>query len=385
MTKNSRLAYLLVMMLMVIITISLAPPTTAQSLEGPKSLWPIDENPLVRDAQVYASDQGISLDEAIRRLQLQRPIGELNAQLIANERDTFAGLWIQHDPEYRVIVQFTRDSEATIQPYIDNGPLADIVEVRTARVSLAQLEIAQSLVMKAIHDLGVTVNSGINVFENSVELYVIERSQLEAALQEANIQFPEYVKIITVKELSTPEVDIYAGLALSACTSGFSVKNSNGTKGITTAAHCPNSLSYNGTNLPFQGSAYGGSYDVQWHTAPGFTMRNLMYDGIYNRYVYSTKHRNNQALNEFVCKYGKTTGNTCGYIIDKNFDPGADYIATFIRVHRDGVNLSEPGDSGGPWFSGNTAYGIHTHGIGDDAAYMAVNYIDILGLTVLTQ
>jgi len=167
--------------------------------------------------------------------------------------------------------------------------------------------------------------------------------------------------------------------------SGFSVKNSSGTKGITTAGHCDNSLSYEGTNLPFQGSLLGGSYDVQWHTAPGFTVRNLMYDGTNNRYVYSTKHRDDQELNEFVCKYGKITGFTCGYIIDKSFDPGPDYIATFIRIHRDGVNLSEGGDSGGPWFSGNTAYGIHTHGIGDDAAYMAVNYISDLGVTVLTE
>ena len=26
-------------------------------------------------------------------------------------------------------------------------------------------------------------------------------------------------------------------------------------------------------------------------------------------------------INEWVCKYGKTTGGNCGYISDKNFNP----------------------------------------------------------------
>jgi hypothetical protein len=60
--------------------------------------------------------------------------------------------------------------------------------------------------------------------------------------------------------------------------------------------------------------------------------------------------------------------------------------ATWIRVHQDGVNLSEGGDSGGPWYFGGSAYGIHHCGIGNDACYMAVNYIGSagLGLTVRT-
>lgn len=136
------------------------------------------------------------------------------------------------------------------------------------------------------------------------------------------------------------------------------------------------------------GSAEGESYDVQWHVAPGFTVRNLAYDGSGNRHIYSTKHRDLQAVNEWVCKYGMTTGYECGNIIDKSYRstiPGHTWSATFIRVHHDGIDLSEPGDSGGPWFLGSTAYGIMKGQIGDDAIYMAINYIDILDLAVLTN
>ncbi|RZN37674.1 MAG: hypothetical protein EF813_05580 [Methanosarcinales archaeon] len=98
------------------------------------------EDALLRDAQEYASDMGVSTDEALRRLQLQDSIGELNAEISTNEVATFAGLWIEHTPKYRVVVQFTQDSEETIKPYLEqHTELADIVEVRTANVSLADL------------------------------------------------------------------------------------------------------------------------------------------------------------------------------------------------------------------------------------------------------
>lgn len=227
------------------------------------------------------------------------------------------------------------------------------------------------------------------MFENRVELYVIERSRFEGALQEARIEIPEHVKVITVSELSARETDIYAGLALYSCTSGFAVKNSSGTMGILTAGHCNDIQYYNGISLPMVGNeAYFGPYDFQWHTAPGFTVRNLAFDGTYNRYIYSTKHRNNQAINSWVCHYGMTSGYACGFIIDKNFkpgEPGSTWTPTYMLVHSDDVDLSALGDSGGPWFSGNTAYGVHSGGFVNynDAYYMAINYVDYLDLTVL--
>lgn len=346
-------------------------------------------NALTLDAKGYAEEHGIELNEAIRRLQLQEPAGELNAELLAKESATFAGAWIQHSPDFRIIVQFTENGDKTIQPYIENGPLADIAEVRAASVSLIELEAIQDTTWLAVRELDIPVASGINVFENRVELYVVERQRFDDALQRLKINLSDKVEVITVNELGSDVAEIFAGLALTTCTSGFSVKNSSGTKGVTTAAHCSNTQSYGSTNLPFQSAAQGGQYDVQWHTAPGLTVRNLMNDGTYYRLVYGTKPRNSQMINEYVCKFGMTTLAGCGYITNKNYMPpckdGYCYTSTFIYVHRDGVDLSEPGDSGGPWFSGNTAYGIMKGQNGNDAFYMAIDYISFLGLSVLTN
>ncbi len=290
-------------------------------------------------------------------------------------------------------MQFISDDGKTISQYVTDNLLAQLIETRTVPISLEQLIATQGEILLAMEELGVRAESGIRISENMVELYVLKEDDIENVLNRANIKLPPFVQIIEVDKLSTETTDIFAGLSLSTCTSGFSVQNGSGTKGITTAGHCNSSQSYNGSNLPFQGAAYGGQYDFQWHTAPGFTVRNLAFDGSNNRYIYGTKHRDNQYVGEWVCAYGKVSGYRCGQISDKNFQPhppGCYYCftSTFIRVHRDGVALGgQGGDSGGPWMYGNTAYGIH-HGKVDsngDGIYMAINYVSYLGLTVLTN
>ena len=100
--------------------------------------------------------------------------------------------------------------------------------------------------------------------------------------------------------------------------------------------------------------------------------------------ITGTVHRTSQSVGEYVCKYGRATHYTCGYIDTKNYRPDPDNIPgpspTFIRVDNTAGygDLSDSGDSGGPWFNTNDAYGTHVGspaGDSNDAFYMAVNYI----------
>jgi len=363
-----------------------------------------DKDPLLYDAQGYASNTGVSIDEALHRFQLQDIAGELDAELSTKEVKTFAGLWVEHTPEFRVVVQFTRDGEETIKPYLkQHTELANIVEVRTANVSLADLRRAQANVSYSARALDIPANSDINVYNNSVELYVVkaDRSRFDNALQRREIRLPDNVRVITVEALAEDTADIYGGLSLSTCTSGFSVKKGWWpfiTKGITTAGHCSNTQSYNGNNLPFQSQNWAGSYDIQWHTASGYTVTNKIRtsSGGPPRDITATKSRSSQAISNYVCKYGMTTNYTCGYIRSKDYNPGGvNNQPTFIRVKNTAGwdVLADSGDSGSPWFNGNTAYGTMkgkitpgTNGVGTDAVYMAVNYVESgLGVTVMTS
>jgi hypothetical protein len=155
---------------------------------------------LQRDAETMAAEQNISVDEAIRRLTYQISIGTLGAELEQQEADTFAGLWVQHEPEYRVVVAFTHDGEETIQRYVENTPLVDLIDVRTTEATLAELKAGQQETHRLLDDIKLSAASGINLQENRVEIYVTDRSLFDATLQETHVQLPRDIEVITIYE-----------------------------------------------------------------------------------------------------------------------------------------------------------------------------------------
>jgi len=125
-------------------------------------------------------------------------IDTLNNQLQTNEADTFAGLWLQHEPKYRVVVAFTHNGDETIQKYVaNNSELANLIEVRPAEYTYAQLQADQQTVLEILDQLQLSVGVGILVQKNQVDLGTADRAALDAALAEANIQLPESVTIST--------------------------------------------------------------------------------------------------------------------------------------------------------------------------------------------
>lgn len=368
-------------------------PDLAESIEPP------DDGALRHDATAYADHFNVSVEEAIRRLQIQKPAGELNAMLEEGEADTFAGLWIQHEPEFKIIVRFTRNGSETIDPYVESGPLTELVEVGPAIRTVAELRADQAAILRRTKSIPIRADSEINVFENRVELRVVDEAQFNAALSAVGIYLPDSVAVVTVDALLVPLV-MYGGLALDSpvCTTGFSVLDNNGNRGVTTAAHCGGvgtGASYQGSQLPLMGERHELNYDVQWHTTPGFDVENWAYDGLYDtstpayRTITQTRSRNFQAIGEWVCKYGRSTGLDCGEIVAKDVvgldANGQPTLApTFIRIYRAGVTMGLQGDSGGPVYYNNIAYGIiHAGSGGNDVVYVPINYVGGLGVFVL--
>lgn len=167
-------------------------------------------DPMLYDTQIYASNNNINIEEALRRFQLQDIAGKLNAELSTNEAETFAGLWIVHNPDFKIVVQFTRDGGETIKPYLKPyTELDNIVEVRTTRVSLSDLQRAQANASESARALDIPVDSGINVHNNSVELYVAktDRSRFDDALQRSSTQLPNIVRVVTVEAIARVVMD----------------------------------------------------------------------------------------------------------------------------------------------------------------------------------
>lgn len=159
---------------------------------------------LLTDARSYAEDFGVELDEAIAILMGQDTIGELDHQLQSNESETFGGLWIQNEPDYRVIVAFTRDGEETIRPYLDGTMLVDIVEVRQVEATLAELRRARSEAVAMVKELGFNAASSIDIRNNVAQIYLSlkEKEELEKALREAGLVLPDKVELVAEAPLS---------------------------------------------------------------------------------------------------------------------------------------------------------------------------------------
>jgi hypothetical protein len=156
-----------------------------------------------RDANEYARQFGVSMGEAAQRLSYQDQISRLAETLAANEPDTFAGLWIEHEPVYRIVVCFTRDPEDTLRPYLEGLPFAAQVEARGARYTMAQLEAILAQTTAQLEKLDFGVSFSLSVQENRVEVYVSDRAWFDSQLRAAGIELPEGVALVSVEGGST--------------------------------------------------------------------------------------------------------------------------------------------------------------------------------------
>lgn len=348
-----------------------------------------DGEPEVGNADLddYVSAYGVSPEEAREEWKVTDAAGELQEQLVKTEADVFGGLWIEREPTFAIVVGVMSGGEKAIQEQIDGLGLSGVARIQEVQRTLEQLRMDQAA-LDAVVPAGVDFAAGVDQSEGIVEVFV---ETAEDASLLASVPLPESV-VINQRSLPTPAVEIYGGLSLTTCTSGFNVNGSGGAEGVSTAGHCQNSQSYNGTNLPWQAGQTSGSTDAQWHTTPGFTDPNkirVTSSGT-TRNVTSRETLSQMVENEAVCKYGKTTLYDCGEIDIVPFDPGDGCVPssanTYVYVvpNPNAGDMGDPGDSGGPVFHGNPAraYGTMTCQDGENLIFMPQQFLMILGVSV---
>lgn len=140
------------------------------------------------------------------------------------------------------------------------------------------------------------------------------------------------------------------------CTSGFVFRTASGLRGIATAGHCDNALTDDGVALAFQAQHEGNNGDFQWHTGPR-PRPNSFYAG--NADANEVNRRNVTAVGapvvgQTLCKNGRTNKRQCQEVRKVNVCKGG--LCNLIQM---GARLAAAGDSGGPVYWGNTAYGLH--------------------------
>lgn len=182
---------------------------------------------------------------------------------------------------------------------------------------------------------------------------------------------------------------LYGGLTTENCTVGFSAAY-RGIRGLTTAAHCASGPRrvLDVTITPEGGALYAAA-DVTWYRVPeGNSLPNKITTDSSTRFINSTVMRLSLAIGGTYCKYGKTTGFTCGTLNTRTLAPG--YVTnadpTFLGIDSLVTNCL-PGDSGGPVIAGNAAVGTVSGYANDGRRLIAMSMDGFLqtGISVATS
>lgn len=158
------------------------------------------------DASSYAEERGLSDREANRRMRLEScfavELGALERTLRQRERDSFAGIWIQHDPEYRFVASFTEDGREKLRPYIENKPYVPLIVTRSdATATLPELKNAQARAGRLVDRLGLHANLGLDIQKNRAEIYVLDRRRAEKRIRRSELRLPEHAVLVEVERL----------------------------------------------------------------------------------------------------------------------------------------------------------------------------------------
>ena len=370
-----------------------AAPTSAGTLRvtgANKSALALDDAAM-QDLSTYAKSSGQKLSAVVAAHQGIHEFSAYTTLLEETRPDTFvrAGLaaageapgnWIQFTarPSADVIAELARLPRNTEVEYgapASSKELADLADALTASLA-ARSDVIRSAGTRYDHERRVLRLQYAPV--GGSQLSALD-SVFRAALTAGTIGGQLPVDVVLERDdahAGVTEAVVEGGRALTwsndaHCTAGFTAVRA-GSKGVLTARHCNNVLEYNNhagiiSTNPTQTA--NASIDFQFHRTNSGHSTNRQFratssDASGDRTVTAVA---NAPINSTVCHWGQTSGYSCSSVADTNTCEvlsGDQYCG--LDVTDDDV--SSGGDSGGPWFFGNTARGGHT-GASSSASY----------------
>jgi hypothetical protein len=355
---------------------------------------------LAEDAEQYAAQFRVTPEEAFRRLDAQQRSAAATEAIAREFADRLAGIAIEQAPEYRIVVLLTGS-----EPVPDRTAAGVPVVFRTgAKATHAEAVMAMRRHLIDFRSaLPGARGAGYDQRTGEVVLLVTpaDAARLGADAIRARAEKISGVPVrVVVNQLIESNMSIDGGGLVEGinlltnlrgrCTTGFVVTNGD-INAITTAAHCPDQLTYVGLDgsvsptLPMIGSWGLGYRDVQINGSAD-SPHPLFYANRgagSQREVETWRSVASTRAGEFVCHYGESSGYSCATVELTDYAPpgalcGGPCSPTWVTV-RGAACIT--GDSGGPVFSGNVAFGI-AKGINRDEAgrclfyyYMSTDYL----------
>jgi hypothetical protein len=338
---------------------------------------------LEQDSRAYAARHNLPDDEGLRRLQAQEGSVAATDALRIRYAKRFAGLFIEHHPQYRIVVLLTGRKKVPAETIMTSGMAVPVVFRTGARATEAKVLAAMSRYQASIRaslDHAPALGADPKTGELVVIVHRDDVARHGAEALDENFEDMTGVPVrIRAKTGDSADLGLEGGARVFGispesgrrqyCTAGFVVTDGART-GLVTAAHCPDELTYRdpkGGDAPlrFLGQWGWSHQDVQLHVAnedaaaaPSATFYADAGKTV-ARTPSAVRPRASSRVGDVVCRRGETSGYGCFEIELTHFAPPGDLCGgpcapTWVMVKGE----CRGGDSGGPVFIGTTALGI---------------------------
>lgn len=347
----------------------------------------------IEAAQAMSKNSGITLTEATDRIQQMNLASRVAQMLRISHPDTFSSMSTTYvGSKLHFVVRLTDGNAAALQ-----GALQTLSETRNAGLfsiehgirSEAQRDKFSQDLYSRLRGAGIDGVVSVDTVTDKITLLVRDEKATRRAIADGRFSVPTDTDVVQSDGIIlTASTTYWAGgdyldTPTEACTMGFMAATyTSGTyhTGVTTAYHC---YGYSGVKIyvyPWgtysSPSPYYANMGITWFpytTAQDIAFfefsnhttgkaKDCFFDGTSCVKLSGTQY---DFAGLYVCKYGRTSGKTCGYV---NASKTTDSYGTFSKadVSTAYPKMSIEGDSGGPVYNSGLAIGI-VHG--RDSAY----------------
>lgn len=349
----------------------------------------------VEDFRTLAVAMGVSTESVIDEFGGQDEFARLVSTIEKQFSDQFAGAaWTGDGAEADAVLHFTTEIPGPVIRLVEDSSLT-VKLVPGSKISLLAAERMQSAAYQALLARPEVANavSNLDAQAGTVDFVVQPtkgaRVSIEALteLVDSSVRSAEGAPLEFVISLSDESVGeteaIRGGIGHGGCTGAFAIK-SGGTSGVSTAKHCSAVSFYDGAALNVTSTRVSANSDgdVRWTpTSTATASASFQYrNGLYRTATSALNPTTGMA----ICKWGVTAGYACD-VVSATGVCGNGYCGLMTVF----VDFSSPGDSGGPWFNGTVARGVHhgdvvRNGVCCVSAMSRIGVINLMNAVVAT-
>ena len=348
-------------------------PAGNESRSGVPDVAPLSATDGVSEAEMadlttLATQSDQTLESVIRRYAWNDNFAHIVGVIRAAWPDDFAGAEISGETSAWVAFRAAAPQGVSEELGALKAIAPDVQVVLREGLGLSEIELLR--VIEDVHGLALNaggVESATTTFDYATRTITTRVLGEKAAPVELSARIRSVVglanhhlELVVAPMGSAPGVDSlnyhFGGEALSgACTTGFGTIGS-GVRGISTAGHCGNAQSDDGSALTYKAGHEGTHGDFQWHTGPK-TEADDFYAGNDTGLEFDLRDVSGIAapvVGMSLCKNGATNYKDCQEV--RSLNVCTDSLCNLVQM---GARLAAGGDSGGPVYWGNTAYGLH--------------------------